>query len=161
MKKGEAQKRLGRNKGRHSKINKKTLSGGNPGFSIKSKGKKTKQQTHKGGLGPSEVAQKKHNKKNKKGKKQNKKTQKYQKESFSVISQFLVGVQKFSFLTTWPKKRAPKKHYKNRGFSNPFFEKQLWVTKRPCLDNKKTNPEIAVSIFFTFFFSFNNKKHKN
>ena len=48
--------------------------------------------------------------------------------SFSVISEnfllFWVGVQNFLFLTTWPKKRAPKKHYKNRGFSKLIFGKK-------------------------------------
>ena len=78
------------------------------------------------------------------------------KKSFSVISHFflfLVGVQNFPFLTTWPKKRAPKIHYKNRGFSNPFCGKQFWVTKRPFLDKKKPNPEIPVIIFFWPFSS--------
>ena len=74
------------------------------------------------------------------------------KELFSYQSNFLflVGVQNFPFLTTWPKKRAPKKHYKNRGFSNPFFGKQFWVTKRPFLDQKNPNPEIPVIIFLPF-----------
>ena len=98
-------------------------------------------------------------------KKNTKKKKKKNQKSFSVISEifllFLVGVQNFPFLTTWPKKRAPKKHYKNRGFSNPFFEKQICVTKRPFLDQKNPKPEIPVIIFFAFFFSFNNKKHKN
>ena len=74
---------------------------------------------------------KKRNKKQKKNKKEREKkqkTQKCQKKSFSVINQFFPffgGCPKFPFLTTWPKKRAPKKHYKNRGFSNPFFGKQF------------------------------------
>ena len=64
-----------------------------------------------------------------------------------------MGFQNFPFLTTWPKKRAPKKHYKNRGFSNPFCGKQFWVTKRPFLDKKKPNPEIPVIICFLPFSS--------
>ena len=64
------------------------------------------------------------------------------------------------FLTTWPRKRAPKKHYKNRGFGKAFLEKQLYVTQWPLLDKKNTNPEISVIVFFAFFFSFNNKKPK-
>ena len=81
-------------------------------------------------------------KKTKKDKKREKtrKNKKYSKMSFSVISEifllFWVGVQNFPFLTTWPKKRAPKKHYKNRGFSKPFFGKHICVTKRPFLDQK-------------------------
>ena len=47
--------------------------------------------------------------------------------SFSVISEnflfFWLGVQNFPFLTTWPKKRAHKKHYKNSGFRAFFFWK--------------------------------------
>ena len=45
--------------------------------------------------------------------------------SYQSNFSFLVGVQNFPFLTTWPKKRAPKKQYKNRGFSNPFCGKQF------------------------------------
>ena len=78
----------------------------------------------------------------------------------SIFLIFLVGVQNFPFLTTWPRKRAPPKHYKNRGFSKPIFEKQMCVTKRPFLDKKNPNSEIPV-IIFCLFFSFNNKKHKN
>ena len=57
----------------------------------------------------------------KKKKEEVKNTKKTPKKSFSVISpNFLflgAGVQKLPFLTTWPRKRAPPKHYKNRGFS--------------------------------------------
>ena len=62
------------------------------------------------------------------------------------------GCPKIAFLTTWPRKSAPKTHYKIRGFSKAFLEKQLWT--------KNTNPEISVIIFFAFFFSFNNKNTK-
>ena len=114
----------------------------------------------------------KNNKKQKKKNKQKKrkkerttnKTQKYQKKSFSVMSHFylfLEGVQNSLFLTTWLKTRAPPKHYKNRGFRDQIFEKQLCITKRPPPDSKNPNPEIPVIIFFVLFFSFNNKKHKN
>ena len=48
--------------------------------------------------------------------------------SFSVISQTFLflfgGVQTFPFLTTWPKERAPPKHYRSRGFNKPIFEKK-------------------------------------
>ena len=121
----EGQKRLRRNKGRHSKINKNCPFLGGKLVSCHSEAKKGKK-----------------NKKKKKQKQLNK-TKTYQKMSFSIISQnclvFLAGVQKFPFLTTWPRKRAPPKHYRNRGFSTPIFEKQLCVTKRPFLD-KKTKP---------------------
>ena len=79
-------------------------------------------------LKPSKKNTKKNNNKTPPPKKKRKqeKTKNYSKMSFSVISEncllFWVGVQNFPFLTTWPKKRAPKKHYKNRGF-RPFFWK--------------------------------------
>ena len=99
-------------------------------------------------------------KKNKKGQKREKKTRKnkkYSKMSFSVISEnfplFWVGVQNFPFLTTWPKKRAPKKHYKNRGFSQLFFGKHICVTKRPFLDQKNLHSQIPIIIFFCLFSS--------
>ena len=74
---------------------------------------------------PKKQKRKKHKqKKTKRKERKSKKTQKYQKKSFSIISQnFLFlggGVQKLPFLTTWPRKRAPPKRYKNRGF-NLFF----------------------------------------
>ena len=106
--------------------------------------------------------------KNKKQKKQTKKQKKKEKvkehkntkkELFSYQSKFSFfwgGVQKLPFLTTWPRKRAPPKHYKNRGFSL-FFEKKLCVTKRPFLDPKNPNPEIPVIIFLPSF-SFNSQK---
>ena len=126
---------------------------------IKKQKQNKNKKTSKEGLGPSEVAlratshdpstlQKKHQQKKTKQKKQKKikkekktrKNKKYSKMSFSVISEnfllFWVGVQNFPFLTTWPKKRAPKKHYKNRGFSKLFFGKHICVTKRPFLDQK-------------------------
>ena len=65
-------------------------------------------------------------KRNQRKKEKSRKTKKYSKMSFSVISQnflFLGGCPKFPFLTTWPKKRAPPKHYKTRGFSKPFLKK--------------------------------------
>ena len=57
LKKGEAQKRLSRNKGRHSKINKKPFYRGENRFFLleAKKGKEKKKQTKKEGLRPSEV----------------------------------------------------------------------------------------------------------
>ena len=75
--------------------------------------------------------------------------------SFSIINQiFLIfwWVSKNSlFLTTWPRKHAPPKHYKNRGFSTPIFEKQLCVTKRPFLDKKTQIQKIQLSFCFAYF----------
>ena len=82
--------------------------------------------------------------------------------SFSIISQsfsFLVGVQISLFWQLGPKKRTPKKHYKNRGVSNPFFGKQICGTKRPFLDQKTQNQKFQLSFFFAFF-SFNKKTQK-
>ena len=108
IERGGGQKRLRRNKGRHPKINTKCpfLGGKKTRFFVCNlKGKERK--------GTNKTEQK------------NIKTQKYQKMSFSAINQifllFLVGVQNFPVLTTWPKKRAPRKHYKNRGFSKAIF----------------------------------------
>ena len=118
----------------------------------KKKTKQTNKKPNKEGLGPSEVDLQKKQKNNKKIK-QNRKTKKYRKMSFSVISQkFLIfwWVSKSSlFLTTWPRKRAPPKHYKNRGFSTPIFEKQLCITKRPFLDkkNKSRNSNYHFCLF--------------
>ena len=118
---------------------------GPPHLTLKpSKKNKKKKKTKK---------KKKKQKKENKGQK-NKEITKIPKKSFSVISQFflfLVGVQNFPFLTTWPKKRAPKKHYKNRGFSNPFCGKQFWVTKRPFLDKKSQIQKFQLSFFFCLF----------
>ena len=103
---------------------------------------------------------KKKKEKKKKTKENKQKTQKYPKKNnafqLSVIFSFLGGCPKFPFFKVFDnlaKKRAPTKHYKNRGFSNPFFGKQFWVTKRPFLDNKKPNPEIPVIIFLFLPFS--------
>ena len=93
-------------------------------------------------------------------------TKTYQKLSFSVISQnfafcFGGGVQKLPFLTTWPRNRAPPKHYKTRGFSTPIFEKQLCVTKRPFLDKKNQIPKFQLSFFFCSFLLCQQQKHKH
>ena len=39
----------------------------------------------------------------------------------SKFSVFTLGVQNFLFLATWPKKRAPKKHYKIGVSANQFL----------------------------------------
>ena len=71
---------------------------------------------------------------------------------------FLGGCPKFPSLTTWPKKRAPPKHYNNRGFSKLFFEENICVAERPFLDQKKQNPEIPVIIFLAYFLLFQQQK---
>ena len=123
---------------------------------IKTKPKKT----NKEGLGPSEVAlwvtspgpktlqkkkQKKTTKKNKKTRKKRshqKKPAKIPQNSFSIISQifpfFLVAFQIFPFVTPCPKKRAPKKHDKNRGF-RPFFLKSRCASRNGHFWTKNQN----------------------
>ena len=115
-------------------------------------------------LKPSKKNTKKTKKKETKKKTKNRKTKKYAKipkKAFqlSVILFFFgVDVQIFPFLTTWPKKPAPK-NTKNIGVQQPIFGKQFCLTKQPFLD-KKPNPEIPVIVFFSFIFSFNNKNTK-
>ena len=120
----------------------------------KNKTKKQKQTNKK---------QNKEKKKKKKAKKK-KKQQKYPQNSFSVISQvfpfFLLAFQNFLLLTPWPKKRAPKKHYKNR-VSAFFFEKQMCVTKRPFLDQQKPKFINSNYLFFCLFSSLSTTKNLN
>ena len=136
---------------------------GPPHLTLKpSKKKQNKKQKQK--LNPPKKAPK--NKKTKKQKKQKKKkksnkTQKYQKKSISVISQnFLCfgggGVQKLPFLTTWPRKRAPPKHYKNRGFSL-FFEKR-YASRNGHFWTKKPKSRNSSYHFFFAFFLFQQQK---
>ena len=70
-----------------------------------------------------------------------KQEKKYSKMSVSVISEnfplFWVGVQNFPFLTTWPKKRAPKKHYKI-GVSANFFLENTYASRNGHSWTKKT-----------------------
>ena len=114
----------------------------------------------------------KKNPKNKKTKKTTKKqerkegkkeTAKIPKNSFSIISQifpFLVGFQNLPFLTSWPKKRASKKHYKN-WVSSTFFLKSRCASRNGHFWNKK--PKVInfnYHFFGPIFFSFNNKKPK-
>ena len=120
---------------------------------------------------------KKHQKKNKQTKKkQTKKTKKKKKKrspqkttaktpknSFSVISQifpfFWVAFQNFPFLTSWPRKPEPKKHYKNRGF-RAFFLKTSCVSRNGRFWTKK--PKIykfQLSFFFGLFSSLSKTKN--
>ena len=129
MKKGEAQKGLRRNKGSHSKINKKwPFQGGKQVSSIISK-------------------EREGNKKNKqiKPSKRTKKHQNTKKELFNYQSIFW-WVSKISLLWQLRQKGALPK---NRGFGKAFFEKEICVTKWPFLD-QKPNPWILVIIFCLF-----------
>ena len=117
-------------------------------------------------LKPSKKTQKKtkQTKKQKKKKKEKKtrKHKKYSKMSFSVISEnfllFWVGVQNFPFFTTWPKKRAPKKNYKNWGF-RAFFLKSRCASRNGHFWTQKSQiPKFQLSFFFACFLLF--QQHK-
>ena len=60
--------------------------------------------------------------------------------------------------TLW--KRA-KRHYKNRGFSKDFLKNRCASRNGHFWKKKKTKIQNSSYHFFAFFFSFNNKKHKN
>ena len=129
------QKRLRRNKGRHSKINNKCPSWGKTVF-FQLEAKKEKQ-------------------------KKQKKTQKYQQWAFqlSVIFFFsLVGVQHFPFLTTWPTKGAPQEHSKI-GVSAQHFLKNRCVSWNGHFRTRKPKPEIPV-IFLCLPILFSTRKQK-
>ena len=109
----------------------------------------------------------KHSKKNKKRKKKGKQKQEKpkntQKWAFQLsvkIFLFWGGVQNFPFLTTWPKKRAPPKHYKNRGFSNLFLEENICVMKRPFLDQKPKIQKFQYHFFWLLSFLQQRKTQK-
>ena len=118
-------------------------------------------------LKPSKTKQKKNKKtKNtKKNKKKNKKRNTHKntkKELFSyqsIFSLFFGGCPKFPFLTPWPKKRAPKKHYKNRCFSK-FFLKSSCASRNGQFWTKKTQTRNSSYHCFCLFLHFQQQKHK-
>ena len=98
----------------------------------------------------------------KRERKEAKKTKIPKKELFSYQLNFsFCGSQNFPFLTIWPKTSALPKHYKNKGFREQNFEKQLCVTKWQFLDPKNPNPEIPVIIVFVRFLLFHQQKRNN
>ena len=108
---------------------------------------------------------KKQNQKNKKEKKKTKKTRKnkkYSKMSFSVISEnfllFWLGVQNFPFLTTWPKKRAHKQHYKNSGFRAFFLESRCVSRNGRFWTKKPKIYKFQLPFFFAYFLLFQKQK---
>ena len=143
----------------------------------KKQNKQTKQQTkktNKEGLGPSEVAlraispdPKKNQKKTTKNKKninKTKTTKKYQKMSFSIISQkflFFGGLPNIPFFTTWPRKRAPPKHYKNRASAHQFLKNSYASRNGHSWTKKNQIHKFQLSFFLVFFFFFHNKMHQN
>ena len=136
---------------------------GPPHLTLKPSNKKTPKKKKK----PKKKKNKQKNQKKKKKKTTKKKQQqKHQKMAFQLSVKFflffLVAFQNFPFLTSWPRKPEPPKHYKNRGFKWFFLETQLCVTKRPILDQKKPKFINSSYHFFGLFSSLSkNKKHKN
>ena len=123
-------------------------------LSIRSKGKKKKQKKNKEGLGPREVT-----KKDKRKSKKHKNTPQKIGFQLSVSQNFLFygGVSKNSpVLTTWPRKRAPKQHYKNRGFSKAFLEKNSYASR-----NKKHKWRNFSYLLFCLFLLFQQQKHQD
>ena len=118
--KGGGQKRLRSNKGRHSKISKKSFFRGKQGFSIKIK-------------------------KDKKNK--NKKILK--NELFSYQSIFW-WVSKISFLRQLgPKTRTPQNTIKNKGFGKLFFEK-TYASRNGHFWTKKQIQKFQISLLLSF-----------
>ena len=84
--------------------------------------------------------------------------------SFSVISEkfllFWLGVQNFPFLTTWPKKRAHKKHYKNSGFRASFL-KSSCASRNGHFWTKKAKFINSSYHFFCLFSSLSTTQNTN
>ena len=101
----------------------------------------------------------------KKRKQRTKKQRNYRntkKELFSYqsnFSSFGVGVPNFPFLTTWPKKRAPKNTIKIGVSASPFSWKTFLSHETAIFGQKKPNPEIPVIIFFCLFSSLTTTKN--
>ena len=133
---------------------------------LKTKRQKTEQKTtktNKEGLGSGEVARRatspdpKTKKKQKNKKIENPKNSKHTKKRvFQLSVNFFLGG--FFFLTPWPQKRSPPKHYKNRG-SRPFLWGKADVRHKTAIFGQK--PKFINFIYhflLPIFFSFNNKK---
>ena len=102
--------------------------------------------------------------KKKEKKKPKKKTAKTPKNCFSVISQifpFLGGFSKFPFFDTlaqWPRKRAPNKHYKTRGFRAFFLESRCASRNGHFWTKKPKIYKFQLSFFFAYFLLFQKQK---
>ena len=129
-------------------------------------------------FGPPHLTLKPSNKKHQKKKKQKKNKQKNQKKKekkedqknnskntkkwlFSYQSNFsffLVAFQNFPFLTSWPRKPEPQKHYKNRGFKCFFLETSC-VSRNGRFWTKKTKIyKFQLSFFLAYFLLFQKQK---
>ena len=110
---------------------------------------------------------KKTKKKNKRPRKKRKKRrpkkqqQKHQKMAFQLSVKFflfLVAFQNFPFLTSWPRKPEPQKHYKNRGFKCFFWKP---VLSHETADFGPKKPKIINSsyhFFLAYFLLFQKQK---
>ena len=91
-----------------------------------------------------------------------KKKQKYPKLAFQLSEKsfpfFWVAFQNFPFLTPWPKKRAPKKHYKNRAF-RPFFLKSSCASRNGHFWTKKAKIHKFQLSFFCLFLLLQQQKN--
>ena len=146
---------------------------GPPHLTLKPSKKRTKTKTNKEGLGPSEVAlrpphltlkpskkttknkNKNKMKKMKRMKKKGKRTRQTKKWAFqlSVMIFFFGGVSRNSFfLTTWPRKRAPPKHYKI-GVSAYQFLKNSYGSRNGHFWTKKPKSRNSSYHFFWLFSS--------
>ena len=135
---------------------------------------KTKQKRNKEGFGPSEVAlratsSKKLNKnkttktKNKNKERKREKHKNTKKELFCYQSKFSLfgGCPKSPFLTTWPRKRAPKNTIK-LGFQQGIFGQNSYALRNVLFWTKNPNPQIPVIIFcFGSFLLCQQQKHNN
>ena len=96
----------------------------------------------------------KRNKKKKKQAKKQEKTQNTKKRAFQLSMKFFVfwWVSNISFLTTWPRKRAPPKHYKNwgGGGSANFFLKKQMRHETAIFGPKKQIHKFQLSFFCLF-----------
>ena len=102
------------------------------------------------------------NQKYKKKQKDKKNTnKKYQKKNFSVISQFFFfgGCPNFPFFDNLAKKARTQKHYKNRGFSNPFLENSSASRNGHFWTKKAKIQKFQLSLFLPFS-SLSTTKHK-
>ena len=97
-------------------------------------------------------------KKNRK-KKEREKTKKHKnakKELFSyqsIFSFFMVGVQNFPFLTTWPKKERSQKNTIKIGFQQPIFWKTVLSHETAIFGQKKPKSRNSSYHFFFCLFS--------
>ena len=129
-----------------------------------------KNKTHKEGLGPSAVALRGHltlnppkkrnqtKQKKKNERRKTSKTKKYKKWAFSHQPNFSFLVPFGPFLTTWQKKRTPKKHYKIGVSAKHFWKTDVRHETAIFLDQKK--PKTGSSSYHLFSYPSTTKKSR-